>query len=75
MMDPELHEYRLAEELRLSGIESEISGLKTQLTALQQDVAELVSAWKAASALAGFIKFLGAVALSFGAIVAYLKGQ
>ena len=73
-MDEELYRHQHVEEKRLYDIEREISEINTAITLLQQDVKDLVAAWKAASWLVAAVKWVGGIAISVTAIIAMLKG-
>ena len=74
-MDDELYRHQLVEEKRLNEIEFEMKEIKTAITQLQIDVADLVSAWKAASWLVAAVKWVGGIAISITAIIVMLKGR
>ena len=61
-------------EKRLLEIEQTTLSLEKKIDSLQQDVSDLVSAWKAASWLVSAVKWLGGLALAITALTAYVKG-
>ena len=73
--DIELQEHRLEEEKRLIEIEHNIKSLEDKIDKLQTDVADLVSAWKAAGWLVGVVKWLGGLAIAGTAIITFMKGK
>ena len=73
-VNDDILKHQLSEERRLTEIESEIKEVRAALTQLQSDVADLVSAWKAASWLVATTKWIGGIAISITAIAALLKG-
>ena len=73
-MDKELIEHQLQEEKRLLEIETNIKSLETKIDLLATDVADLVSAWKAASWLVSLVKWLGGLSVAYVAIVTLVKG-
>jgi len=73
-VDKELIEHQLQEEKRLLEIETNIKSLETKIDLLATDVADLVSAWKAASWLVSLIKWAGGLAVATTAILALTKG-
>ena len=73
-VNDELLKHQLSEERRLTEIELEIKEVRASLQQLQNDVADLVSAWKAASWLVATAKWVGGIAISITAIAALLKG-
>lgn len=73
-MDEETVQHRIMEERRLTGIESEMQDVKDTLAKLQQDVAELVYAWKAAAWLVSVVKWIGGISISLAAIYSMVKG-
>ncbi len=72
--DIDLAEHQFKEEKRLLEIEQNIKSLEGKIDILSSDVADLVTAWKAASWLVSAIKWVGGVALAVSAIIALLKG-
>ncbi len=74
-MDKELQDFRIEEERRLSDIDHELREVVKKLAVLQDEVSELVAAWKAASIVVGFVKLLGSVAIAATAIYAWFKGH
>lgn len=72
-MDKEI-DIQLQEEKRLLEIEQTIQSLEKKIDSLQQDVSDLVSAWKAASWLVSAVKWLGGLAIAITALTAYVKG-
>jgi hypothetical protein len=73
-MDHNLIEHQLQEEKRLLEIETNIKSLEEKIDRLAVDVADLVSAWKAASWLVSLVKWTGGLAVAGTAIVTMVKG-
>lgn len=71
-MDKNLQEHQMREEIRLDEIEKSIKSLNEKFDSLKVDVEDLVSAWKAANWLVGFVKWAGGLAISVTAILALL---
>lgn len=69
-----LQEHRLQEEKRLIEIEHTIKSLEDKIDTLQNNVADLVSAWKAASWLVSVIKWVGGAAVAITAITTLVRG-
>ena len=74
MIDSQVLEHQLQEEKRLLEIETNIKSLEDKIDNLSTDVAELVSAWKAASWLVSLVKWIGGLALATTAILTMVKG-
>jgi len=72
--DKTLQEHQMREEIRLAEIENSIKALDEKFDALKKDVEDLVTAWKAANWLVGFIKWAGSVAIAITALFAMFKG-
>lgn len=72
--DVGLMQHQLEEEKRLLEIEQNIKSLEAKIDTLQQDVSDLVSAWKAAGWLVSVVKWVGGIAVAVTAIVTLLKG-
>lgn len=72
--DAELVQHQLKEELRLVEIENTIKALETKIDILTTDVADLVSAWKAAGWLVSVVKWVGGIAVAVTAIMTLMKG-
>lgn len=72
--DKELQEHQLKEEIRLLEIEQNIKTLEGKIDVLSKDVADLVSAWKAASWLVSIVKWTGGIAVAITAIITLMKG-
>ena len=70
-----LAEHQLEEEKRLLEIENNIKDLDKKIDQLSRDVADLVSAWKAAAWLVSVVKWLGGLAIAGTAIITFMKGR
>ena len=55
-------------------LRQDVELLKTTIDKQSGQIAELLSAWNAATTLVSFIKLLGAIAIAIGAVIAFLKG-
>ena len=62
------------EALELALLRADVEMLKVCIDKQSGQIAELLSAWNAASTLVSFIKLLGGIALAAGAIIAFFKG-
>lgn len=72
--DEALHSHQLHEEIRLLEIEQNLKSLEDKIDTLQQDVKDLISAWKAAAWLVSAVKWVGGVALAVTAITTLIRG-
>ena len=72
-MDP-LIEHQVFEERRITDLDRNIKEMRAEINKLSTDVADLVSAWKAASFLLSVVKGLGAIAVAVGSFMLLLKG-
>lgn len=70
----QLTEHLISEEKRLLDMDNAIKEMRTELTQLSSDVADLVSAWKAANWLVGLVKWLGGIAITVTALISLVKG-
>jgi hypothetical protein len=70
----QLTEHLISEEKRLLDMDNAIKEMRTELTQLSSDVADLVSAWRAANWLVGLVKWIGGIAISVTAFLALVKG-
>lgn len=70
----QLTEHLISEEKRLLDMDTEIKEMRKELTQLSNDVADLVSAWKAANWLVGLVKWLGGIAITATALISLIKG-
>ena len=71
--EQEFTEHRIEEEKRLSQIDLKLSDLEKNIKDIKDDVADLVSAWKAASFILIIVKGLGAIATATAAILLLFK--
>ena len=71
--DQNLVEHQLNEERRLLEIEQNIKALELKIDTLSGSVSDLVSAWKAANVVVGFIKWVGGAATAVTAIYTLIK--
>ena len=55
-------------------LRQDVEMLKTCIDKQSGQIAELLSAWNAASTLVSFIKLLGGIAIAIGAVIAFVKG-
>ena len=55
-------------------LRQDVEMLKITIDKQSGQIAELLSAWNAATTLVSFIKLLGAIAIAIGAVIAFLKG-
>ena len=69
-----LTEHQVFDERRLTDIDRDIKGMRSEIARLSADVSDLVSAWKAASFLLSVVKGLGAIAVAIGSFMLLLKG-
>ena len=53
---------------------AELAAVRSELNALRTDVKDLVAAWKAASGLVKFVKWLSTLMAAMAVIYATLKG-
>lgn len=70
----QLTEHLISEEKRLLDMDNAIKEMRAELTQLSADVADLVSAWKAANWLVGLVKWLGGIAIAGAALISLVKG-
>ena len=62
------------EAIELALLRADVEALKVSMDKQSGQIAELLSAWNAASTLVSLIKLLGGIAIATGAIIAFLKG-
>lgn len=55
-------------------VRAEVAALREEMQELKSSVKDLVDAWRTASGVVRFVKWLASVATAFGVIVALLKG-
>ena len=67
-----LPEHNEAVELAL--LRADVEMLKVTIDKQSTQIAELLSAWNAASTLVSFITLLGGIAIAIGAVIAFFKG-
>ena len=68
-----LSDHMLSEEKRLLGIENRLLHLENKISSLEAGVSDLVTAWKTASSVVGFVKWLAGLAAAVTAIIAFVK--
>lgn len=64
---------RVEQERRLTIIEEDIQGLCKKIDSLEASVSDLVYAWKTASGVVSFVKWLASITTAIIAIVAFIK--
>ena len=62
------------EAVELALLRADVDLLKVCIDRQSGQIAELLSAWNAASTLVSFIKLLGGIAIALGAVIAFIKG-
>lgn len=67
-------QHQIEEEKRLLEIEAKLKSLDEKMDIVSADVADLVTAWKAASWLVNVIKWIGGIAVAVTAIISFFKG-
>ena len=63
-----------SEAVEIALLRADVEMLKVTIDKQSAQIAELLSAWNAASALVSFIKLLGGIAIAGAAIIAFIKG-
>lgn len=60
--------------IEIALLRQDVEMLKVCIDKQSGQIAELLSAWNAASTLVSFIKLLGGIAIAIGAVIAFIKG-
>lgn len=63
-----------SEAVEIALLRADVEMLKVTIDKQSAQIAELLSAWNAASTLVSFIKLLGGIAIASAAIIAFIKG-
>lgn len=63
-----------SEAVEIALLRADVEMLKVTIDKQSAQIAELLSAWNAASTLVSFIKLLGGIAIAGAAIIAFIKG-
>lgn len=72
-MDEKLESHIVSEERRLLQIETDIKSLADKVTSLDTSVSDLVSAWRTATGVVAFVKWLAGAVTAIAVLIAAFK--